>query len=221
MNPESPSPSYDHLKSHAVRTRSITGVPESESDQHQAIDDELVARMAAGDEAALVICYDLWSDRIHCLALRIVGDPDDAADVVEETFWQAWKSADRYERERGRPGAWLLMIARTRALDRLRSRGRARDRELLAAELETHSVQPTETDREVECADTRVAVNSALHSLPAEQRQVLELAYFGGLSHSEIARSTGQALGTVKSRVRLGMNKLRSRLAVLGREYGG
>src|SRR5262249_48195856 len=146
--------------------------------------------------------YDRWSRPVFALVLRLVRDGDDAEDVVEETFWQAWRHASHYESSRGEVGTWLLTIARSRALDRLRARRRRREEPLtlrvdgetelpgLAAELDPA--------RDAEAAELRTRVAGALDSLPSEQRQVLELAYFAGLTQTEIADRTGQALGTVK-----------------------
>jgi RNA polymerase sigma-70 factor (ECF subfamily) len=173
--------------------------------------------MAAGDESALATLYDEWSGRVHTLAFWILRDDDDAEDVVEEIFWQAWKSADRYENQRAAGATWLMMIARSRAIDRLRHRRRRAD--WLAAPattgmlLEQNPGQADESSSEV--AERRAVLSSAMGSLPAEQREALELAYFGGLSHAEIAAQVSQPLGTVKTRIRLAMQKLRERLSFL------
>ena len=177
----------------------------------------LLRRMAAGDEAALGALYDRWSALVHSVALRIVGDAGDAEELVEETFWQAWRQAGRYDASRGGVSAWLVVIARSRALDRVRLRGWKRasagsDAELAAAEAVVEVGSPLQA---AEQDETRRIVRAAMDALPAEQRETLEMAYFRGMSQSEIAAATGQPLGTVKTRARLALQKLREALAVL------
>ena len=179
--------------------------------------------MADGDEQALALLYDRWSQRVHDLAFWILKDADEAEDVVEETFWQAWRTANRYDPRRGAASTWLLMIARSRALDRLRARRRQADwtatpattRALLDQAL---AMKPEAADARTESTERSVTVAAALGALPPEQRQALELAFFGGLSHSEIAAQVAEPLGTVKTRIRLAMGKLQQRLEVLREE---
>lgn len=174
-------------------------------------------RMAAGDESALAALYDAWSDRIHALACWILRDPDEAEDVVEETFWQAWRTAGRYNGQRASGGAWLLMIARCRAIDRLRARRRRADwtaaLSTTPAVLDAVGPEAPGADEESRRRDTVLA--SALDSLPREQREAVEMAFYGGLSHAEIAAQMAQPLGTVKTRIRLAIQKLRQQLASL------
>lgn len=183
------------------------------------VDAELVARMSAGDETALAQLYDRWSRAVQVLVIHLVRDGDDAEDILEETFWQAWRQASRYEAARGEVGTWLLTIARSRSLDRLRARNRLREEPLTPVLLGDADAVGTVGDddpaRRVELKERRALVGNALRTLPPEQRQVLELAYFAGLSQSEIAQRTGQPLGTVKTRVRLAAQKLRDSLAAL------
>ncbi len=183
----------------------------------------LLSRMADGDESALAALYDGWAERVHTLAFWILKDPDEAEDVVEETFWQAWSTARRYDSKRGAGSTWLMMIARSRALDRLRARRRWADWTATPGNpgvlLEnTAAVSAEIPDAHSERAERRAALAGAMDSLPAEQRQAVEMAFFGGLSHSEIAEQTAEALGTVKTRIRLAMQKLRQRLAFLREE---
>jgi RNA polymerase sigma-70 factor (ECF subfamily) len=188
-------------------------------------DVELVRRMAAGDEQALGAFYDRWRDQVYGLVLHVVREPADAEDVMEEVFWQAWRQAERFDALRAGVGTWLLTIARSRALDRRRALNRSREEaepapdEGRRAEYErgvAEAVQDVPGPAEAaEGAERRALVAAALGTLPAEQRQALELAYFGGLSQSEIAERTGQPLGTVKTRMRLAMVKMREKLAVL------
>jgi RNA polymerase sigma-70 factor (ECF subfamily) len=177
-------------------------------------DSALLARMSGGDEGALATLYDRWSDRVHSLAVHMLRDARDAEDIVEETFWQAWRSAARYDAARGNVSTWLLTICRSRALDRLRSR-RRRPEELTLDEAPAAAApQPGAIDAMVTSETGRI-VRAALAELPPEQRQTLELAYFRGLSQSEIAEKTGQPLGTIKTRVRLAMARLREKLGSL------
>jgi RNA polymerase sigma-70 factor (ECF subfamily) len=179
--------------------------------------------MADGDEAALGTLYDLWAERVHTLAFWILKDADEAEDVVEETFWQVWRTAKQYDGKRAAGSTWVMMIARSRALDRLRSLRRRADwatapstenalRDLVSkspAELPGTGLDTPERSAELA---------SALGALPPEQRAAVELAYFEGLSHGEIAERTSQPLGTVKTRIRLAMEKLRQGLGSLREE---
>lgn len=175
----------------------------------------LVGAMAAGDESALGALYDRWVDAVTSLVVRIVRDARDAEEVVEAVFWQAWLQAGRYAAERGTPGAWLLAMARSRSLDRVRTVQRRRED---AATDDTIFEKIPATGDPLSHLDAReraARVMEALGTLPDEQREVLELAYFEGLSQTEIADRLAQPLGTVKTRARLGLRKLRERLDVL------
>jgi len=174
--------------------------------------------MAAGDESALATLFTQWADRVNTVAFWMLQDHDEAEDVVEETFWQAWRNADQFDARRSSGSTWLMMIARSRALDRLRSQRRRTDW--------TASASTTSTLREQIAARSSGAPDSggskrsaelarALEELPPDQREVVELAFLGGFSHSEIAAKTSQPLGTVKTRIRLAMGKLRERLLSL------
>jgi RNA polymerase sigma-70 factor, ECF subfamily len=189
---------------------------------HEDQDRVLLHRMADGDESALAALYDGWAERLHTLAFWILQDADEAEDVVEDTFWQAWRTASRFDVRRGAGSTWLLMIARSRALDRLRARRRWADWTATPANtgmlLEKTAGSVEVPDMHSERADLQAALTSALEGLPSEQRQVVEMAFFGGLSHSEIAEQTAEPLGTVKTRIRLAMQKLRQRLAFLREE---
>jgi RNA polymerase sigma-70 factor, ECF subfamily len=202
------------VNGHTEAAGSAIGVrEEGVRETHSASDLTLLERMRDGDEDALATLYDLWSDRVHALAMHLLRDARDAEDIVEETFWQAWRGAARYDASRGKVGAWLLTICRSRALDRLRVRKRRPEDLSLDDAPTAASPQPDAMDAMVTSETGRV-VRAALAELPAEQRQALELTYFGGLSQSEIADRTGQPLGTVKTRVRLALVKLREKLGV-------
>ncbi len=178
----------------------------------------IILRMAQGDESALGALYDRWSDGVHALVVRIVRDEAEAEEVVEAVFWQGWQQAGRYTGDRGTPGAWLLAIARSRALDRLRTIRRRRDD--LAADDSVFANEPAIGDplSDLNTNERAGRVVAALDTLPPEQRTVLELAYFEGLSQTEIADRLSQPLGTIKTRARLALRKLRDTLSVLREE---
>jgi RNA polymerase sigma-70 factor, ECF subfamily len=182
-----------------------------------ALDDvRVVRRMAAGDSSALGVFYDRWSGEVYTIAISIVHIAQDAEEVVDDTFWQAWTQASRFDAARGQVRSWVLSIARTRALDKLKSVARRREEHLESAPAELLAKEGSADDRVIEEERTG-AVVTALKDLPAPQREALEMAYFGGLSQTEIAEATGLAIGTIKTRMRLGMLKLRERLAPPGR----
>jgi RNA polymerase sigma-70 factor (ECF subfamily) len=198
--------------------RSVSYLP---ADDPGSDDGALVRRMAAGDESALGLLYDRWSPLLHSVARRIVADPDDAEEVLEEAFWQAWRQAARYEEGRGGVSTWLTMIVRSRALDRVRARGRLREErwenvpEPTAGDADGAPASP---DAAAEQDEQRRLIAAAVAQLPPEQRETVELAYFRGLSQSEIAAKLGQPLGTVKTRARLALQKLRESLVVFREE---
>lgn len=170
--------------------------------------------MASGDERALGTLYDRWHALVHGAIVRILSQPDDVDDVVEEVFWQAWRQAGRYEASRGAVHTWLLTIARSRALDRARALARHREEpldDMHMAEVELPAAQG-DPSVDAEMSNRRAIVLAALAVLPPEQREAIELGYFEGLSQTEIAERTGKPLGTVKTRTRLAMQKLRDRL---------
>jgi len=174
-------------------------------------DRDLIQRMASRDATALDAFYERYNRLAFSLVLRIAGNPADAEEVLADTFWQVWQQSDKYDSSRGKPVAWLLTIARTRAIDRIRSSNRLQDKNeefLLEPQNrpETASIQPAVA------AEIRTAVQEALATLSEQQRTPLEMAYFQGMSHTEIAAALGQPLGTVKDRIRTGMGHLRKRL---------
>lgn len=187
-----------------------------------SVDLALVRRMQAGDQQALSEFYQRWFALVNALVTRMVKSAGDVEDVVEETFWQAWRQAGRFAETRGSVQTWLLTIARSRSLDRLRSLKRLREDSIDEVPVDVErgresAVESTAGDplAAAEHDERRTLIRAALAELPAEQREALELGYFGGLSQSEIADRTGQPLGTVKTRMRLAMLKLRDRLSVL------
>ena len=174
-------------------------------------DRELIQRMASKDAHALDTFYARYNRLAFSLVFRIVGSRPDAEDVLTDVFWQVWQQSPRYDSTRGKPVAWLLTIARTRAIDCVRSTSRQQEK---TGELDTEKTPPSSAvvpDPFV-LADTRKAVQEALQALPEPQRIPLEMAYFQGMSHTEIAAALGQPLGTVKDRIRTGMMHLRNTL---------
>lgn len=172
----------------------------------------LIKRVADGDQSAITALYDATSRLVFGLILRVVTDRSTAEEVLLDVYTQAWRQAATYDEKRGAPLAWLMTIARTRGIDRLRS-GRYEHQKKEPLESIGEVTATTESPEEATvAAERRRLVRSALDSLSAEQREVIELAYYSGLSHSEIALQLGQPLGTVKTRTRLGMMKLRDML---------
>jgi RNA polymerase sigma-70 factor (ECF subfamily) len=170
---------------------------------------DLLRRVAQGDEAALGALYDRFGGIVYALAHRIVGQQVDAEEVVMETFSQVWRDAAKFDSRRGSVPAWLCIIARSRALDLVRSHSRRqRLNESVAREPADDSVGAPDVLHE----ERRRAVGAALAELPEAQREAIELAYFQGLSQSEIAERLQQPLGTIKTRMRTGMQKLRETL---------
>jgi len=174
---------------------------------------QLIARTAEGDQAAVAALYDRTSPHVFGLALKILNNREAAEEVTVDVYTQVWRQAHTYDRARGAPGAWLMMIARTRAIDRVRAGAveRGRIESLDAAQLFVSDDDTPEQDAERQ--ERQRYVRRALTALTAEQREAIALAYFYGLSHSDIADKLGLPLGTVKTRVRLGMMKLREALA--------
>lgn len=178
-------------------------------------DADSVRRLAAGDRSALGELYDVHAAAVLGLLLRMVRRRGEAEELLQEVFLQAWRSAERYDPQRSSPRTWLLMIARSRAVDALRSRRARRRREedtVAAARWDGHRVQPPEGLERLQEAERRRHVHRALNALPEEQRQAVELAFFTGLTHRQVAERLQAPLGTVKSRILLGMKKLRQNL---------
>ncbi len=183
------------------------------------IDAALILRMARGDEDALTLLYDRLSSLAFGVALRIAGNSDSAEDAVQEAFLRVWRRADRFDPSRGRARPWFLRLVRNVAIDQRRSRG-VRDRAENEKRLDLTETVPGERPDEAASRHERASrLRAALeHLLPLDQRRAIEIAYFEGLSHSEIAEREGMPLGTVKTRIRDGIQRLRSFLAGEGHD---
>ncbi len=204
----------------AILTVAPMPLSQPEASDHRAADPDrdLVARVAGGEERALGALYDRFAPSLYGMALRMTGEAADAEEVVLDTFSQVWREAGRFRSERGSTGAWLTMICRSRALDLIRARtrrGRATDR-AAALDPEPALGQPgPAADEAVLATEQARTVAAALGNLPARQRTALELAFFDGLSHSEIAARLDEPLGTIKTRIRSAMLHLKAALAGL------
>ena len=184
--------------------------PEGGAEQRHA---ELIRGAAAGDQQALAALYDATSRTVYGLLLRILSDASSAEEVLLDVYEQVWRQAAQYSRERGSPLAWLTTIARSRAIDRMRRGRREQQRtEPLEGVFATARAEGASAEEDVMAGEVRAVVRKALDSLAPEQREVIELAYYGGMSHSEIAAARGLPLGTVKTRTRLGLMRLREML---------
>jgi RNA polymerase sigma-70 factor (ECF subfamily) len=170
-------------------------------------DQQLLSRIARGEEAALATFYDRHAARTLGLVQKLLGSRGDPEDVLQETFWQVWCRAGQFDPERSSPLAWLLMLARSRALDQVR-RERVRSATALSPE-RTRGKDPASL---LEQQETVQHVRDALARLPEEQRSAISLAFYSGLTHEQVAQRQAVPLGTVKTRIRLGMRRLRNLL---------
>ncbi len=171
-----------------------------------------MSRVAAHDGAAFTRLFEHHASVTLGLLSRILGRRMEAEEILQEVFLQVWTQADRYDADRSTPRGWILMLARSRALDRLRRRDSSRRREEAVSAEQDEAVSPLGTER-LESLERRRQVTGALEALSPEQRRCIELAFFEGLTHTQIAERLEAPLGTVKSRILLGMNKLRQTLS--------
>ena len=178
-------------------------------------DEELMERLVYQDLQAFRALYQKYGSLVYSTCLRIVRDGHVAEDISQEIFLRIWRKPERYVPQRGRFLTWLTSVTRNRAVDEVRSRSRRFRHETSSPEEQEREIPGAETDDPAltaELADQRRLILTAMAGLPIEQRQVIELAYFGGLTQQEIAERLAQPLGTVKTRIRLGMQKLRAAL---------
>jgi len=199
-----------------IRGRGRRG-PESDriTDYAAATDERLVEALEVRDERALETLYDRYGDYVYSVCLRMVGDVQLAEDLSQEVYLRLWRRPDLYDTSRGKFVTWLLSVARNRAIDERRSRGRRFRHESPPSESteEVLGSVPASESRDVAIvSEERVVVQKALAILPPEQKLAIQLAYFGGYTQQEIAEGLRQPLGTVKTRIRLGMQKLRQLL---------
>ena len=181
---------------------------------------ELVAAMAAGDSGRpLSAFYELYGSTVLGLLVRMLGSPAEAEEILQDVFVELWRRAPEYDSARGNVPAWVVTVARSRALDALRARKRRHgDRQLEYAEGDAWVTASGRPDVLASATRWHQALRSAIEGLSAEQRAVLELSYFQGMSHGAIAELLGLPVGTVKSRILLGMRSLRALLPVVHRE---
>ena len=176
----------------------------------------VLQRMADGDEAALAELYDATCAYVHGVAVRILGDAQAAEEVTVEVYHRAWDRAADYDRRRGSVASWLMTMVRSRSIDRLRARAAAKER---TTSLEEQGPDPMDPrpgpDRQVQLACRNDMVRHAIRALSAEQQQVIELAFFEGLSHGAISKRLDQPLGTTKTRIRTGIRRLAEQLQTL------
>ncbi len=217
------APPYSvNVPPYSLNARPDSVKPPAAAAYGSANDLSLVADMARAEERAAAALYDRHGAVMYGLALRMVGEAADAEEVVLDAFAQAWREADRYDTSRGSVLGWLTTIVRTRALDTIRARGRrSKMVDAASARLDEPAAmgEPLPSpDRAAEESERAGAVSSALKSLPEQQRRAIELAFFEGLTHQEVAERLREPLGTVKTRIRLGMLKLRDMLGGLAPE---
>ncbi|MEK6549003.1 MAG: sigma-70 family RNA polymerase sigma factor [Nitrospirota bacterium] len=195
-------------------------IPQSSS----AVAPDLVARVAGGDQAAFEQLYEQSSPLLCTLVSRIVGNEGEAADLLQEVYLEVWRKASNYDHARGTPMAWLVTLARSRAIDRVRALG-SRGKGVTASLDDTPAsdlIASNADAMEISAASERQAlVWAALKTLPLVQRQAIELAYYEGLTHVEISGRLNVPLGTIKTRIRLAMEKLRDGLQPLWEEELG
>ena len=180
-----------------------------------ASDLELLERIRGSDASALDALYARYASPVYSLVWKILQNAEESEDVALDVFWQIWRQADRYDPSRGAPPAWIFTVARSRAIDRLRARQRREDR-TISFDDPTAKLDPLDEeagpDQVASFRQTRDAVREALQTLPPAQREAVELAFFKGLTHVEIAAKLRQPLGTVKTRIRQGLIRLRRQL---------
>jgi len=174
---------------------------------------ELLRRSARGDEQAFAALYDATSARAHGLVLRVIRDPAQAEEVTQEVFLQVWRTASRYDESKGSALSWLMTLAHRRAVDRVRA-AEAVSRQDTSYHQNTHTVAHDATAEAAEASMEARRVRSALSELTVVQREAIELAYFGGYTHTEVATMLDLPVGTAKTRIRDGLIRLRDAMGV-------
>lgn len=186
----------------AVKEKKTISYP----DQHWA---DLISRMASGDQMSLAELYDQSSRLVFSLVMRILNDRGAAEEITLDTYHQVWRQAQHFDLQRGKPSSWILTIARNRAIDRLRSTARIRQQQTPLEEVELFLAVDDSPEESLATGERQRMVRLALAQLKPEERQLIEIAFFGGLTHQEISGQFNLPLGTVKTRIRSGMLKLR------------
>jgi RNA polymerase sigma-70 factor (ECF subfamily) len=181
------------------RDTGILNMPAASSDD----DSMLLGLVQKGDEQAMASIFDRYSKVVYSVALRVLRDPSAAEDVLQEIFMQIWRNPDTFIATRGSLGGWLAVVSRNRSIDALRRRRPTDSIE------EMQFASPYNLAKEAEQNSLIEKARTAIHLLPTEQRKTLEMAFFDGLTHAEIAEMTGDPLGTVKTRIRSGLTTLR------------
>jgi RNA polymerase sigma-70 factor (ECF subfamily) len=184
----------------------------------QMVDQEMIARIGRRDQSAFSALYDRLSGPLYSLTVKMLGDPAEAQDALQDVFLQIWSRAGTYDPEQSSVFSWAVLLTRSRVIDRLRARGRrlrvvvgsSEDKDKRTDVADASTVQSAADTAEK--SDEAARVRSVLNNLPTEQREAIELAFFGDLTHHEIAARLGQPLGTVKARIRRGLLKLREQL---------
>jgi RNA polymerase sigma-70 factor (ECF subfamily) len=185
------------------------------STAQQRLDQEMIARIGRRDQGAFSALYDRLSGPLYSLAMKMLGDPAEAQDALQEVFLQIWSRAGTYDPEQSSVFSWTVLLTRSRVIDRLRARGRSSRVVVTSTEDAPIAADASTVESAADTAeknDEAVRVRYVLNNLPSEQREAIELAFFEHLSHHEIAARLGQPLGTVKARIRRGLLKLRERL---------
>lgn len=192
-------------------TNNVQAPLRSHGTERDALWNSYLQRAAGGDQQAFAKLYDESSHLVYSVALRILGNDADAEEVTVDVYSQVWRTASKFSNDRGSVNAWLIMLARSRAIDRFRSRSRTRNEEPVEAllDLAGGGPDPEQASVLIQHGDR---IRAALQSIAPEQREAIELAYFSGYTQSELAEHLGQPLGTVKTRIRLGMMKLKEQL---------
>jgi len=177
--------------------------------EDRSLDQDLMEAIAQGDEAALGQLYDRYSGLVYSVALRVLRDTGAADEILQDVFFQLWRKASQFDASRGAMGSWLVVMARNRSISRLRRKSSVEETNVE----EIAVAQPYRMENSLMAREMLAKVRGAMDGLPPAQRDAVELAYFEGLTHSEIAERTGEPLGTIKTRLRSAMETLRMKFA--------